>query len=125
MFEKFLENIKKKIKILYFRVNHCIENFLNWKDIICLDYQYDNLSLLLILRKKLSLIEKVWGVSTNHEKDYEEKEKLQELINLLNKMIAFHLEVNDKREIEKNKDYQKLSLSFFNKLHRLHDKLWD
>ena len=70
---KFLENIKKKIKILYFRVNHCIENFLNWKDIICLDYQYNNLSLLLILRKKLSLIEKVWGVSSNHEKDYEEK----------------------------------------------------
>ena len=121
----FFKKHFKKLYLFWMRLLHCIENFKNWKDLICIDYQFDNLALLLILKKKLELIESVWGVSTNHEKDYEEKKKLQELISLLNEMINFHLKIDDKNILEKNKDYQKLSLSFFNKLHRLHDKLWD
>ena len=122
---KFFKTYFKKLYVFWIRLLHCIENFNNWKDLICIDYQFDNLALLLILKKKLELIESVWGVSTNHEKDYEEKKKLQELISLLNEMINFHLKIDDKNILEKDKDYQKLSLSFFNKLHRLHDKLWD
>jgi len=44
------------------------------------------------------------------------------LISILDKMIDIALKNSD---VTKHQEYQKLSKSFFNKLHRLHDKLWD
>ena len=113
------------INKLYLKVERyiaCYYNFKKWKDVICIDNQYDFIFLLLILKRKLELIEKNWGDHTDHENDYDEKEKLIELIQLLDKMINIALIEND---VSKNQEYQKLSKSFFNKLHRLHDKLWD
>jgi len=116
--------IYPKIKLRLFYENYiaCYYNFLKWRKVICIDNQYDFIFLLLILRHKLSLIESVWGKHTNHEHDYDEKEKLQELISILDKMIDIALKNSD---VTKHQEYQKLSKSFFNKLHRLHDKLWD
>ena len=117
--------IKFEIKDYVFtkieRFYKCKNNLSNWRKVICVDDQKDFIYLLLILKKKLELIEKEWGTHTDHENDYEEKEKLQELINTLEKMINIALLKND---VSKDENYQKLSKSFFNKLHRLHDKLW-
>ncbi len=124
--KNFLNNqwiyIKNKIYLFYENYIACFYNFLKWKDVICIDNQYDFVFLLLILKRKLELIEHGWGTYTNHENDYDEKEKLQELISMLNRMIDIALE---NQNVSKHQEYQKLSKSFFNKLHRLHDKLWD
>ena len=120
-------NYLKKIlyNTIYLKIENliaCYYNFKKWKSIICIDNQYDFVFLLAVIKRKLELIEQVWGDHTNHENDYDEKEKLKELINLLNNLIDIALENDD---VSKNQEYQKLSKSFFNKLHRLHDKLWD
>jgi len=96
-------------------------NIKKWDPILKIDCQSDPVFLLLVIRHKLSLIEKIWGTSTRHEGDYDEKEKLQELVEMLDKMIDISLVSED---IIHDKEYQKLSRSFFNKLHRLHDKLF-
>ena len=119
---KIKNKIKNKLFLIYERYLACYYNFLKWRKVICIDNQYDYVYLLVILRHKLSLIESNWGTSTNHANDYDEKEKLQELINLLDDMIDISLTEQD---VTKNTEYQRLSKSFFNKLHRLHDKLWD
>jgi hypothetical protein len=113
---------KAKISLFYEQYFACFYNFLRWRKIICIDNQYDYIFLLLIIKRKLELIEEVWGKYTNHENDYDEKEKLQELIQLLDKLIDIAL---NEKDVSKHIEYQKLSKSFFNKLHRLHDKLWD
>ena len=125
-FKKYLNYLKIiLINKIYLKIENyiaCYYNFKKWKNVICIDNQYDFVYLLLIIKRKLELIEQVWGDHTDHENDYDEKEKLQELINLLDKMIDIALNENN---VSKNQEYQKLSKSFFNKLHRLHDKLWD
>jgi len=136
-FNNFFNDLKESIKINCFYYKAYLElqyetyirskilkhsNRLLWKDVINIDDQRDFIYLLLILHRKLQLMEKVWGTSTNHENDYDEKEKLQDLLNILDEMISIALE---NRDVTKHERYQKLSRSFFNKLHRLHDKLWD
>ena len=133
----FFRDLIKSIKINYLYYKAYLElqyeiyirskilkysNWLLWKDVIDIDDQNDFVYLLLIMQRKLQLIEKVWGVGTNHEGDFDEKEKLQDLLNILDEMISIALENKD---VTKHERYQKLSRSFFNKLHRLHDKLWD
>jgi len=80
---------KAKISLFYEQYLACFYNFLRWKKVICIDNQYDYVFLLLIIKRKLDLIESNWGSYTNHENDYEEKEKLQELIQILDQMVIF------------------------------------
>jgi len=95
-------------------------NHRRWKKVIDIDYDYHFVYLIIIIRHKLNLIEEVWGKNTNHEKDYEEKEKLQELIKdadwLIDKILL---------EDHNSEEYKKRSKSFFNKLDRIHTKLID
>jgi len=122
----FLLSMKIKYEYLKFKIIDkffvCKYNYYKWRDVICNDNQYDFVFLLFVIRKKLKLIEEHWGTHTNHEHDYKEKEKLQELIDDLDRMIDIAVTYQD---VSKHEEYQKISKSFFLKLHRLHDKLWD
>jgi len=95
-------------------------NHKRWKEVIDIDNDYHFVYLLVIIRHKLKLVEEMWGKYTDHEKDYEEKEKLQELIEdadwLINEVLLGDY---------KSEEYKKRSKSFFNKLDRIHTKLID
>ena len=95
-------------------------NYKRWKEVIDIDNDYHFVYLLVIIRHKLKLIEEMWGKYTDHEKDYEEKEKLQELIDDVDWLINEILLGDYKSE-----EYKKRSKSFFNKLDRIHTKLID
>ena len=121
--KEWFSSLKQKILIKYdlyilskitARRNHKL-----WKDVIDIDYEYHPSYLILIIRHKLSLIHDVWGKYTDHEKDYDEKEKLEELIDIADHLIDKG--INGKFDDE----YKKLSKSFFTKLDRLHIKLID
>lgn len=60
-----------------------INNLIYYFKVIWNDRDDDYYYILKLLRVKLAKTHAVWGTSSNYENDYQDKEKLQELINEL------------------------------------------
>ena len=79
------------------------------------DFIYINKLLLLKLKK----VETIWGKETNYAGDYDDKEKLKELIQELEKVIEFQETSEDERENKKR------NFKIYGKLGNLIPKLWN
>jgi excinuclease UvrABC nuclease subunit len=79
------------------------------------DFIYINKLLLLKLKK----VEKYWGTNTNYVGDYDDKEKLRELIIQLEETIDFQTLSEDERENKKR------NFKIYGKLGNFLPKLWN
>jgi len=79
------------------------------------DFIYINKLLLLKLKK----MELIWGTETNYVGDYNDKEKLKELIQELEKVIEFQEISEDERENKKR------NFKIYGKLGNFLPKLWN
>ena len=79
------------------------------------DFIYINKLLLLKLKK----VEYIWGNKTNYVGDYNDKEKLKELIAEFEKVIEFQETSEDERENKKR------NFKIYGKLGQLIPKLWN
>lgn len=100
------------------RISQIIDNLTWYCKIILNDKDDDYIFILLMLRQKLLKVQKHWGNHTEYEHDYDDKFKLQELIQELDIFIdrTFELtESQNKKELEK----------IFSKLGRFLPRLWN
>jgi excinuclease UvrABC nuclease subunit len=79
------------------------------------DFIYINKLLLLKLKK----VESIWGKETNYVGDYDDKEKLKEIIKEFEKIIEFQETSEDEKENKKK------NFKIYDKLGYLIPKLWN
>jgi len=79
------------------------------------DFIYINKLLLLKLKK----VERIWGNETNYVGDYNDKEKLKEIIKEFEEVIEFQETSDDERENKKK------NFKIYGKLGHLIPKLWN
>ena len=121
------KEIKEAIKLHCIHYKNYIEFKLRWffkkPDIYLksLAYEENNhyIEIIYLIQYKLKKLKE----ELKKDIDFNPKdiERLDDLINLSNQMIDI---INKEGLTENNNEYQKLSKSFFNKLYRLHDKLY-
>jgi len=105
--------------IILFHLYYKFLNYKKYEDILSFENDDHFLELILIIKRKLELLKK--QLKTDLTFDENNLQRLQELIELADTLIEI---IKENSLVEKNQEYQKLSKSFFNKLYRLHDKLW-
>jgi hypothetical protein len=127
--ESFLENTKFELDYWWHNsIMHPIRKFFKgldnlwkWRKIIWNDRWWDYTYFLELLRFKLHDMEEHWGRDTHYLKDYDDKKRIQDLIEDLEWML------NEENIFEENyeEEYKKRSRRFFGRLDRNHRKFWD
>jgi len=126
-FFNFLDYIKERYLInknliknfLKFHLYEKYKNYQNYKDILEYESHDHFIELIILIKRKLELLQK--KLNTDYTRDEQDMQRLSELIKLADNLIII---IKENGLVEKHPEYQKLSKSFFNKLYRLHDKLW-
>ena len=109
------------IKSLLGKINNIYYGILNLKyyfNVIWKDRDYDYIFALYIMKRKLEKIENYLGTSSSYIGDYEDKIKLQKLINELDDFIEKNPSLDEKEN-------SKICSNLFTKIGRLLPKLWD
>ena len=117
---RYLESFFSKIfKYLKFHLYQKYQNYYNYSDILEYESHDHFIELIILIKRKLELLEK--KLKKDFTRDEQDMQRLNELIILADQLISI---IEENGLVEKHQEYQKLSKSFFNKLYRLHDKLW-
>ncbi len=132
----FIKYIKVNLKLCFKSIKKFFMNFLDRFKFYTYKYWYykkhekyfNNLfyqkhdhffELIQLINDKLKLL-KV-ELQKDYDFDPKDMERLDDIINLGDQLLNI---IETEGLVEKNKEYQKLSKSYFNKLYRLHDKLY-
>jgi len=88
------------------------------KELYC-DKEDDFIFINILVLKKLEKIYKYWGTCTNYIGDYDDKQKLKELIKELKELIGVQ------KNIEDEKILKSLNITFYSKFGSFMTELWD
>ena len=120
-----LRSIKKTIskigdlnKFIFYYYWYYKKNETYLKEIFFHNHDHFN-ELIQIITSKLKLMKK--ELEKDFDFDFKDMERLNDIIKIGDRLQMI---IKSEGLVEKNQEYQKLAKSFFNKLYRLHDKLY-
>lgn len=119
---KFIKRIILEIRDLFKYYTYQYWYIKNNKDFFDEIFYHNHdhyLEILTLIIEKLKLMKK--ELKKDYDFDPKDMERLNDIINLGDQLLKI---IKEKGLVEKDQEYQKLAKSFFNKLYRLHNKLY-